>query len=74
MELVIGIKDRSVLQLGSLVTISLSYSNTYLALAGVKGEVVIYNLDTDEAVNHMLIDDQILCLEWVYDGSIIVGD
>ena len=72
---VFGVSDKSVLkEMGSFVSVKLSQSNKYLALAATKGEIVMFNMETEKAENRMLIDPEIICLDWAGNWGLIVGD
>jgi len=72
---VLGVSDKDVLkELGSFVSLQISHSNKYLALAGTKGEIVMYNMETQKSENRMLIEPTITCLDWAGNNGLIVGD
>lgn len=70
----LGVEDKSVLKVGKMIAVGLSLANKYLALVGTKGEIVMYNLETQKSENRMLIDQQSLCLDWVGNNGLIIGD
>ena len=73
--MVFGVSDKSVLkEMGSFVSVKLSHSNKYMALAGTKGEIVMFNMETEKAENRMLIDPEIICMDWAGNWGLIVGD
>ena len=47
MQILLEIKERDLLKYGSVEAFGLSLSNKYLALAGTKGVITIFNLETD---------------------------
>lgn len=53
---------------------SISKNNTYLALGGSKGEILMYNLDTDKLELRVAIDAQIESMDWAASSGLIVGD
>lgn len=74
-SVVLGVSDKTVLnEMGTMVAVQLSQSNKYLALAGTKGEIVMYNMDTEQAENRMLIEPEMTCLDWAGNNGLIVGD
>ncbi len=56
MKVLLGVKDTQVFSVGTLITLSLSQSNKYLALADKQGEIVMFNLETEKIENRMSID------------------
>lgn len=46
----------------------------YLALGGSKGEIVMYNLETDKAELRITIDASIESMAWAASSGLIVGD
>lgn len=52
----------------------LSESNRYVAAVGTKGELVVYNIETEQVENRMLIEPEMTCLDWAGDEGLIVGD
>jgi hypothetical protein len=45
-----------------------------VAVAGTKAELVVYNIETEQVENRMLIEPEMTCLDWAGDGGLIVGD
>jgi WD40 repeat protein len=68
------IKETELFSVGSLMDFSLSKNDTYLALGGSKGEIVMYNLETDKAELRITIDASIESLAWAASSGLIVGD
>lgn len=50
-------------------------SNKFLALATTKGEIILFNLETEKLEHRIqLAESQITCLDWVENTGIMVGD
>lgn len=74
MAVLLGVEDKSVLKVGSMIAVGLSLANKYVALAGTKGEIVMYNLESQKPVERMLIEQQCVCLDWAGNSGLIIGD